>query len=306
MKKKYTLSIAAMLFMALMSQAQPRIAVLNFNAGVGVSQNDVDGLSNIFVRCFNPTGYTMVERTRIDRIREEHNIQGGKLTEKDMVKLGEILNVPVIVIGDVNRVMGQYNVDVRAVNVETGVILAKDGAEWAEGTSYSQMMCSLAERMSNKIPLVEFHPKPLPVNNPETVKNNDLYRPTGSILKFDLLNPTSIAYGYQISHGFMVGGGFGFVASYYEKENGGSSRLFPSIIAEARFSTPKYVWSLYADCRIGYVFDKVDSFFGGIQLGVMFKRLSLGVGGCFTYYGLLPFLSLSYDLSLDGLSKSLY
>ena len=295
MKKKYILSIAAMLFMALMSQAQPRIAVLNFNAGVGVSQNDVDGLSNIFVRCFNPTGYTMVERTRIDRIREEHNIQGGKLTEKDMVKLGEILNVPVIVIGDVNRVMGQYNVDVRAVNVETGVILAKDGAEWAEGTSYSQMMCSLAERMSNKIPLVEFHHKPLPDAKQDTVKNNDLYRPTGSILKFDLGLPSGIAYGYQITHSLMVGGGVGLVAG--GRRAGGAH---PAILLEARLSTPKYEWSIFADARMGINLDTPNPFVG-IQVGAMYKRLSFGIGTGFDFDAYIyPYISLSYDLSLGG------
>lgn len=45
--------------------AQPRIAVLDFNAGVRVKQSDVDGLSAIFNTYFSPQGYTVVERTRV-------------------------------------------------------------------------------------------------------------------------------------------------------------------------------------------------------------------------------------------------
>ena len=86
MKIKYVLTIAAILFLTSFIQAQPRIAVLDFNAGV--NQNDVDGLSAIFNTYFEPTGYTVVERTRVSRILEEHKMQGSKLTEKDMVKLG--------------------------------------------------------------------------------------------------------------------------------------------------------------------------------------------------------------------------
>lgn len=44
-----------------------------------------------------------------------------------MVALGEMLNVSLVVVGDINVVMEQYNVDVRVVNVQTGTIVAKDG-----------------------------------------------------------------------------------------------------------------------------------------------------------------------------------
>lgn len=128
-----------------------RIAVLDFNAGAGVSQADVDGISAIFNTYFSPKGYTLVERTQIDRVIDEQRFQRESLTQSQMVRIGEILNVSKVVIGDVNMVMNQYNVDVRVVNVESGTIAAKDGATWSPGSSYRAMMSGLGARLANQI-----------------------------------------------------------------------------------------------------------------------------------------------------------
>lgn len=127
-----------------------RIAVIEFNAGVGISQADVDGISAIFITYFRPAGYTMVERTQIDRVIDEQGLQRSSLTESQMVSIGKILNVSMIVVGDVNVVMGQYNVDVRVLNVESGTIAATEGATFA-GTSYRTSMQSIAQKLASKI-----------------------------------------------------------------------------------------------------------------------------------------------------------
>ena len=112
-----------------------RCAVLGFKAVVGISQADVDGISAIFITYFRPAGYTMVERTQIDKAIDEQGFQRSKMTESQMVRTGKILNVSKIVIGDVNIVMGQYNVDTRVINVESGTIAATEGATFT-GSSY--------------------------------------------------------------------------------------------------------------------------------------------------------------------------
>ena len=127
-----------------------RAAVMEFNAGVGVSQADVDGISAIFITYFRPSGYTMVERTQIDRVIEEQGFQRSCLTESQMVRIGQILNVSKIVVGDVNVVMGQYNVDVRVLNVQSGTIAATEGATFS-GTSYRGSMQSIAQKLAGKI-----------------------------------------------------------------------------------------------------------------------------------------------------------
>lgn len=130
-----------------------RIAILNFNAGSGVTQVEVDGLSSIFNTYFTPKGAEIVERTSVDKILQEQKFQNSRFTNTDMVALGELLNVSLIVVGDVNFVMEQYNIDVRVVNVQTGTIVAKDGALWSKGGNYRDMMRVLGERLSKSLEL---------------------------------------------------------------------------------------------------------------------------------------------------------
>lgn len=143
------LCFSLLCLMALSVNAQ-RCAVLEFKAGVGISQNDVDGISAIFITYFQPAGYTMVERTQIDKVIDEQGFQRSKMTQQQMVRVGEILNVLKIVVGDINVVMGQYNVDIRVINVETGTIAATEGATFST-TSYRTNMQNVAQKLAGKI-----------------------------------------------------------------------------------------------------------------------------------------------------------
>ncbi len=146
------LGLIAMLVFTTSAFAQ-RVAVLNFNAGSGVTQMEVDGLSSIFNTYFAPKGAEIVERTSVDKILQEQKFQNSRFTNTDMVALGEMLNVSLVVVGDINVVMEQYNVDVRVVNVQTGTIVAKDGTSFSKGGSYRDMMKELGERLSNSLEL---------------------------------------------------------------------------------------------------------------------------------------------------------
>lgn len=147
MKKVFSLCLICLLAISAMAQ---RAAVMEFKAGAGISQADVDGLSGIFITYFRPAGYTMIERTQIDRIIDEQQLQRSSLTESQMVRVGQLLNLSKIVIGDVNVVMGQYNVDVRVINVESGTIAATEGATFA-GSSYREGMKNLAQKLAAQI-----------------------------------------------------------------------------------------------------------------------------------------------------------
>lgn len=147
MKKLFSLCLICLLAISALAQ---RAAVMEFKAGVGISQADVDGLSGIFTTYFRPAGYTMIERTQIDRIIDEQQMQRSTLTESQMVRVGQLLNLSKIVIGDVNIVMGQYNVDVRVINVESGTIAATEGATFA-GSSYREGMKNLAQKLAGQI-----------------------------------------------------------------------------------------------------------------------------------------------------------
>jgi len=145
-----------------MSMSAQRIAVIEFSAGVGVSNADVDGLSSIFTTYFHPANYTLVERTEIDRVIDEQQIQRSSMTESQMVKIGRILNLSKIVIGKINIIAGEYNVDVRVVNVETGTIVVTDGSSFTIG-SYRNNMKALAENLALKLADVSASGQPQPV-----------------------------------------------------------------------------------------------------------------------------------------------
>lgn len=149
MKKLFIMCVACLFTINMYAQTN-KIAVINFKANVGISQQDVDGISSIFITYFSPQGWTLVERTQIDKVISEQGFQKSSMTESQMVRVGRILNLKKIVIGDVNVISGSYNLDVRIVDVETGVISAKDGATWS-GTNYRSLMQTLANRIASKI-----------------------------------------------------------------------------------------------------------------------------------------------------------
>lgn len=144
--------LIAMLVLTSSAFAQ-RIAIFDFNAGTGVTQVEVDGLSAIFNTYFEPKGAEIIERTRVDRLLQEHKFQKSKFTTSDMVAMGEQLNASLVVVGDVNIVMEQYNVDIRVVNVQTGTVVAKDGISFDKNTSYRGTMQQLGERLAKKMEL---------------------------------------------------------------------------------------------------------------------------------------------------------
>lgn len=253
-------------------------------------------------------------------------MQSGKLTEKEMVKLGEILNVPVVVIGTVNQAMGQYNIDVRAVNVETGAIVAKDGTEWNVGSSYRETMCNLAERMSKNIPLIEFtQPKTLVTvldTTPKPTRIVPKYRPEGWYLQSELGIPTAISIGNQVTSSFSFFGGFAIAPLF-----GAHDRTKPAlpIYAGIRFSTPKYEFSMFADVRFGIDLQKQSSqnikkrpIVPVMQVGCMWKEFSVGFGVAMYYdeqhnstyyksgYSGSASISVSYRIPVKTMKKWLF
>ena len=180
LKKRTTFAIMAMLITVAVN-AQMKIAVLDFKAGTGVERGDVEGISAIFSTYFmEPSKFTLVERTQIDRVIAEQGFQYSTLTNQQMVRVGQLLNIKKMVVGNVNIISGQYNVDVRIVDVETGVINATEGATWARGTSYRDLMKNLATKLIAKINIT-----------PDYISHN-LGSETGSNSEQNLTTPKTV------------------------------------------------------------------------------------------------------------------
>lgn len=301
-----------------------RIAVLDFSAGTGISQIEIDGLSSIFNSYFSPNAeYSVVERTRVSRILEEQNIQVMSMTEKQRVKLGEILNVSVIVIGDVNIVFDQYNVDVRAVNVQSGEIIAKEGIEIKKNASYREAMKTLAENISPKIPVVYLIHKTDP--KPEVVKidTDPKYKPTGEYLRVVAGAPNTlfaIEYNQWYTSSFMVGLGAGLgmgVSDDYTwwGEYESEYELATPIYLETELRTPRYKWALFVNLKVGmniFYHRATDPhihypFLVDLSVGGSWKNVNLAVGVPImaTIHGASPFCaSLSYNLPIITIRKA--
>lgn len=194
---KRLLSLALLILGTVMSVAAQtnKIAVLDFKASVGISQQDVNGISSIFITYFSPQGWTLVERTQIDKVISEQGFQKSSMTESQMVRVGRILNLKKIVIGDVNVISGSYNLDVRVVDVESGTISAKDGASWS-GSSYRSLMQTLATRLANKIAITQ--------TSTSTVKSTSSATPTTTIsTQKPVVAPTSSATNVITLYGYL-------------------------------------------------------------------------------------------------------
>ena len=129
--------------------AQTQIAVFDFRAGQGVSQNDAAIISATFRAHFvNQRMFTTVPRTLIDRVINEQGVQHTSLTNQQMVSLGQIMNVHKIVVGDVNKINGQLNVDARLLDVPTGTERAIESVQWAATSSSREWIADVATRLS--------------------------------------------------------------------------------------------------------------------------------------------------------------
>lgn len=145
---KKVIILGVMCLMALTMYAQ-KCAVLEFRGSKSVSVSDVDGISEMFMTYFRPAGYTMVERAQIDMVISEQGFQHSSITDAQAVRLGKILNVSKVVLGKVSRLGGQYQVDVRVVDVQSGHDVAMEGATFSG--DYRTNVRNLATRLGKKL-----------------------------------------------------------------------------------------------------------------------------------------------------------
>ncbi len=145
-----------------------------------------------------------------------------------------------------------------------------------------------------------------------TSSNDPVYRPTGAVLHFEAGGTTNgqglvtLGWGYQMTPNVMLGAGLGLYG--YSSQNdiyygfGAIDGITP-LFFETRLSTPGYRWSVYADLKLGYDLALISSFnecpdtidyrqrfFVGLQGGVGYKNLGLGMGFLF-----MPKPFASYD-----------
>lgn len=105
-------------------RAAAAVAVLRFEAS-GMDAGLGDGVAEMIAgELANSPQVTVIERSAVDKILKEMEIQRSGLTEADAVKIGKGLNARAVLLGSVRRFgASTYLVNTRAVDVETQRVL---------------------------------------------------------------------------------------------------------------------------------------------------------------------------------------
>jgi len=125
------------------------VAVSDFTAD-GVSASDASVTSNLLRNALVNTGaFNVVEKSRMDAILSEQAFQQAGCTEQDCaVKLGKLLNVKRMFIGSCGKLMGEFMVSVRVVDVESGKITFADDVKGESASNLKDAIKALAEKMA--------------------------------------------------------------------------------------------------------------------------------------------------------------
>ena len=76
-----------------------RIGIMGFSS----PYNDLSGVENLFAKYLIESGFKVVERAQLEEVLQEHNISvSGYLSPATTKKIGEILGVDVLLVGEVS------------------------------------------------------------------------------------------------------------------------------------------------------------------------------------------------------------
>lgn len=185
--KKISLIIMLLMAFAMAATAQNKkmkIAVMDFKAGVGVNANEVEGLSDMLINTLYESGkFSIVERSQINQVLKEQKFQASELTNEQLAQVGRILGVESVLIGTVNflaehknidgSMTGEYNVDIRAVDVESGEVVTTAGAAKSSGSTYRAMMEKIGRQLAAN--LMDETPEVVVLRNGLITKSDKIY-----------------------------------------------------------------------------------------------------------------------------------
>jgi len=112
------------------------LAIFQFNCEKKLEERRVGfAVSELMSHRFVADGtFTVVERGEIGRLLQEQRLQASGAVDNDTaVKLGGLAGAGVVLLGNIQKVSGEYQVNARLVSVETGEVLASGYAELEEG-----------------------------------------------------------------------------------------------------------------------------------------------------------------------------
>lgn len=125
--------------------AAERMAVLDLKP-VGVNANLSMAVSeNLRTMIIVGGHYKIVERSQINKLLDEYRLRQTGLTEDSQArKIGSLANVDLVLIGSLCRIFECYTINVRIINVATGVVIKALKAEIKSHADFPPQIDDLA------------------------------------------------------------------------------------------------------------------------------------------------------------------
>lgn len=304
--KKWTLLLAFLLtIVSLNAQSKKmKIAVMDFRNGVGVNKSEVEGLSDMLINTlYESKRFDIVERSQLTQVLKEQRFQSSELTYEQVAKVGRILGVKSVLVGTVNYIGGEYNVDIRAVNVESAMIVATAGATKSANSTYRETMEKIGRQLIDNLedipepPVIVIPEKPIEPAKPEKPhfrKSGFTLRPEVGLnipikgkyyhygythyhpdtycnyLSYATSPTVELAIGYQAGPHFF----FGVIGGYGGKLNGYYDDFYKDAYGNQTYNRvdySTYSFPIKADLR-WYLIDHEYSFIVDLQPGVTFIK----------------------------------
>jgi len=104
-------------------QEKKRIAIMDFQS-IGTEKDlGIAIVENLKTDLMNTGRFEIIERNAIDNILKEQSLQiSGAIDQDTAVKVGKIAGAQELVMGSVNKIGTTYTINVRFIDVETGVV----------------------------------------------------------------------------------------------------------------------------------------------------------------------------------------
>lgn len=149
----------ALLFLVASASAEYRktkIAVLDFQQN-GIFQTPDVGkiVAEWFTTALVETGrFDIIERRLLQQLLDEQKMgQSGLIDPTSASRLGKVLGVSTVVSGTVQNYDGNYEINARLINVESGAIIVAEKVHASSAGKLTELVASIATRIIHNFPL---------------------------------------------------------------------------------------------------------------------------------------------------------
>lgn len=123
-----------------------KCAVLDFQVGTNVTEEESDIISYNFRSNFHPYKYDVIDKKEMENL----GYTNTKMTKQQMLEVGRKLEATYVVVGTLNKAMGEFSVDVQVINVSKGTTVATESSVFRQA-DYRNAVKNIAQKLASKI-----------------------------------------------------------------------------------------------------------------------------------------------------------